>query len=154
MSPAGLLTKQKPANIITELEVLIPGLPPSLNNMYPTSRQGRRYVSKEGKAFKKLAKAIVAIAIRGNQLAPDEWYHVRIDFYTQLFYKNGKPKKWDVTNHQKAVEDSLAEAVGVDDSRFLVVWGRKLPITYQQEKMTHVRIEPVKLPFCDDGGAR
>jgi Holliday junction resolvase RusA-like endonuclease len=146
LSPAGLWAETKNANLIDTFEIQIPKLPPSVNSMYSTGKTGRRFLTKPGKDFKRFVRDVNAIYLRGKKLDPTHWYEVFITFYLPLLTKQErKVKVWDVTNHVKALEDALAESLGLDDSRFLAVRAAKLPITHKQEPMTHVRIVPINI---------
>lgn len=94
--------------------------PPSLNNMYPTSRAGHRFLSSEGKAFKN------AFELEMNRQGwpclieyADHSFSLIVEFYwSGWFTKDGK--LWtnrDVSNRYKAIEDAIFKKIQIDDSR-------------------------------------
>lgn len=82
--------------------------PPSLNNMYPTSRSGRRYLSDEGKAFKAAALAAISEQDARSFVGP-------VKIAMRLYRPQ---KRGDLSNRIKAVEDVLTAAgVWQDDGQ-------------------------------------
>jgi Holliday junction resolvase RusA-like endonuclease len=123
--------------------VVIPFLPPTGNHIYGTNRNGTRYLTKEGAAFKTKAVAL----IQNQKLAEigriERERTDRTIFVVQhVFFfdpadvlnmtfgaldRNGKPKKgaaenrykkMDVENRIKVVADAFSKAIGIDDSLF------------------------------------
>ena len=94
---------------------------PSSNTCYYTDKlTNTRHLTKKGKAFKKAIKSVVL-----GQLAMAQWYKLTIGFSLPLLTAKGEPRKWDVTNHIKILEDSMCEKLGVDDKRVLKVEAEK-----------------------------
>lgn len=112
----------------------LPFFPPSSNHIYVTSwRAKKRFLSKEAAAF----KTQVVAHIQANYLSVisrlnrDSLYRVWYAFYfphDEVFNKtfgSGKKgaaesryKRVDVENRLKLVADSLATAIGIDDSQY------------------------------------
>ncbi len=103
------------------LEVVIPGHPPSVNQLYATVR-GRRIKTREGikwEAFSKLFIQRAALeaygtfrldSLRGKPLKLD------IIFYSPSWRaKNGNIRRWDCDNHIKSLQDGLVTSLGLDD---------------------------------------
>lgn len=114
--------------------------PVSVNRMYGT-RQGRRYLTNEGRTFK---DALKAEAVNACLLSSVPWPEVIDSIYkrgyyaelhVQLFLSNLLNKSWkpgggetkggaprspytklDATNYLKLIEDAVSEGVGIDDS--------------------------------------
>jgi crossover junction endodeoxyribonuclease RusA len=83
--------------------------PPSLNHLYPTGRNGRRFLSKEGKAYH---AAVVAELLR--QRVPRNRIADRIEL--TLLIQPPDLRRRDISNLIKCVEDCLTHAgVWVDD---------------------------------------
>ncbi len=88
-------------------------LPVSLNNAYPTSKNGRRFLSKAGKAFKDETSVIVWLAESdADWEAGDGALGIRL----MMWFPN--KRRADIDNRIKLALDSIAEALGVDDSQF------------------------------------
>ena len=87
-------------------------MPPSVNHLYVTARHGRRVLSTEGRKYKQAVKADLVPL----ENAP-EWLVLKIVLYMPLRYKNGKVRRFDVSNRIKILEDALCEGMGIDDSR-------------------------------------
>ena len=98
-------------------EVTLP-LPPGVNNQYVTLKNGRRALSPQSKAWKaaarqelelcrfdgRLPEALVAMAARG-------YLSLFLDFYFET------PLRRDLDGGLKILQDTLCEALGVDDRR-------------------------------------
>ncbi len=88
-------------------------LPVSLNNAYPTAKNGRRFLSKAGKAFKDETSVIVWLAESdADWKAGDGPLGIRL----MMWFPN--KRRADIDNRIKLALDSVAGALGVDDSRF------------------------------------
>ena len=85
-------------------------MPPSVNNLYPTGKNGRRFPSKEYKSWRTEA-GYSLLAQRPEKFKGD----------VCLFLRFGpRIKNADVTNRIKAVEDLLVELRVIEDDRFVV----------------------------------
>lgn len=86
------------------MKIVLP-FPPSLNMMYPTNRQGRRFLSKRGAQFKKDVSVLaIRLPILKGELA------VKLKLF--------RPKKiGDIDNYSKGVLDSLKGICFNDDSQ-------------------------------------
>lgn len=106
--------------------------PISLNHMYPTNfKTGRRYISPEGETYKQHIAILLASDINKRRL--NHLFDIKdplalyIDFLgADLFYKNGKLKKQDVSNFIKPVEDAISKFFNFDDSQNFEVHVRKI----------------------------
>ncbi len=97
----------------------IPMRPPSLNNMYVSSRCGkRRHLSREAVKFKNFAKYHIA-----NEFKYDEKkYALEVEIYFYLknvFTKDGKISKTskDYDGMIKCVQDVIFDIIKIDDSQ-------------------------------------
>lgn len=103
------------------LTVTINTKPVSSNRIYPSNRSGRRFLSKEGAAYKRE----IQIATRDAYLSQGFKFNIdtqfissEVFFYsTKLLTKQGKlnKKKPDTDNCLKALFDSVFETLGIDD---------------------------------------
>ena len=83
--------------------------PPSLNMMYPTNRQGRRYTSKRGVGFKDDVKKLMAL------LKP-KCFRGELKISINLF----RPAKiGDIDNYCKPILDSLKTFCFDDDKQIV-----------------------------------
>ena len=100
--------------------------PPSLNTLYPTGKNGRRFLSKKGKAYHQAVAAAV-IAQRGHQL--NRYRGANLAYELTLCPPDKRVR--DVSNHLKAIEDCMTQCrVWVDDSCV--------------RKLTAIKADPVK----------
>ncbi len=88
--------------------VVLPGLPPALNNLYPTGRDGRRHLSAEGRQWHRT----VADACTAARLLPFPQKRVYLSVHLEFVGLNYAS---DVDGRAKAVLDALADALGFDD---------------------------------------
>ena len=95
--------------IVTLLDVVLEGLPPTVNHMYRTSRHGVRYKTAEGKGWENFNAAVIREAW-GDKDPWDGDVEVKIVFFA------ADQKRWDVDNRIKALLDALeaSGAVGND----------------------------------------
>jgi Holliday junction resolvase RusA-like endonuclease len=91
-------------------EVVIPGQPPSVNHMYSRSRTGGVYKSPGVEAYQILVSHLVKLA-RPKGWEPRRWIRIEYDF---LLHRHA-----DCDNLQKALNDAIAGALGVNDDCFL-----------------------------------
>ncbi len=89
-------------------------LPLSLNNMYPTSKSGHRYMTKEGKSFKSAAGMYAMVAARD---AGWEDGSGPLGLRLVMWFLNTNRRR-DIDNRIKAAADAIAEGLCIDDSRF------------------------------------
>jgi hypothetical protein len=120
------------------LELEYPGIPPSANHLYVTNRSGRRFLTTEGKAFKRRLIAHLAQTYGAEiaKLNPLGVYTVGFYGYydpkrilNPTFGKKGgakKPyKRFDASNRIKIFEDAVAEVLAIDDSSSFAVGAGK-----------------------------
>lgn len=92
-----------------------PLLPPTVNKLFATNRKtGRRF---------KLTQAVndldtIAVYSPAITLRP-AWYHIKVVCFIDLYYKNGRVRKFDADNRGKAAVDTLMKRWGLDDSYIL-----------------------------------
>lgn len=105
-------------------------MPPQSNHMYATSRRGHRFASKDLCGFKEAINAIMFLKredledVRrklqnlltyNSSLKIERFYYF---LYERIYTKDGRPKKMDVSNRIKALDDGISTMIGVDDSWF------------------------------------
>jgi len=88
-------------------------VPPSMNTMYPTSRQGRRYLSKKGKEFKEHVQYHLLSMINKGEIK--SFGEGRVATFYEFHFR-GKRKR-DTSNYVKAMEDSLTGFLFEDDEQ-------------------------------------
>jgi Holliday junction resolvase RusA-like endonuclease len=92
-----------------------------LNRLYPSSKTGRRFLSKEGSDYKRLVQIATrdAYLSQGFNFNSDtQFISTEFHFYTpKLLTKQGKisKAKADTSNCIKALEDGIFETLGIDD---------------------------------------
>lgn len=108
-------------------------MPPSVNKMYYSGRKQNRawYPTKEFKLFKSEMADFYLMNKRqidktaevfGLLIGGDSVVDIQRFYYLhrgRIFCKDGRPKRWDVTNRVKALDDALCEILGMDDS---IIW--------------------------------
>ncbi|MCK6439490.1 MAG: RusA family crossover junction endodeoxyribonuclease [Planctomycetes bacterium] len=121
-------------------EVVLPFLPPSINATYATvfdRETGRMKRVLSTKARR--AKTAIQTFVRGS-LQPDGIYELHIDVELPAITKGGNPRKVDLSNRIKFLEDCVAKALGIDDSRFFRIVLTKL---HAEHERTVIRILPM-----------
>lgn len=88
------------------VELILP-FPPSANTAYPTNANGKRHLSKRGKAFKDEAGWIAASTLRPIQGA------TCVNMYLYLYPPSHR--KLDVDNYVKLPKDLICEVLQIDD---------------------------------------
>lgn len=101
--------------------LVLPFLPPSVNKLFTTIRDPetgtiRRALTSNARKVRRLIRAMV-----GATLDPDALYELHIQVYLSAWTKTGKVRRVDLTNRVKFLEDSVCEALGIDDSRIFRV---------------------------------
>jgi Holliday junction resolvase RusA-like endonuclease len=115
------------------MHFILDGVPPSTNHAYG-QRHGKRFLTKEGKAYKTETKAHLVREYGLNiSTKKDVPYALSVVcYFTELQHKgwpetvDTRYKKLDASNRVKLLEDALVEALGIDDSQFFQVTVTKL----------------------------
>jgi len=87
----------------------------SVNHLYfTTMKNGKaiRVMTKEGKQHK---RAMAFLVHRKYKDLPDQMLEVKISIHGSWHFKNGNPRRMDVSNFIKLVEDALSEGLNTDD---------------------------------------
>lgn len=103
-------------------------MPPSVNSMYVNNQKtGGRFPSREAKLF----KLECAATLKYTQLAPGVTLLLKarplalsLEFFwpaSKLTTKDGRPKRIDVSNRIKGIEDAICDGLDFDDSQFVRV---------------------------------
>ncbi len=87
----------------TLLECELPGLPPTVNHLYRSMRNGQRYKTADGRQWQEGATLVFA-RLKKNRTPCKERVGVKIVFYP------ADNRAWDVDNRVKALQDCLAPA--------------------------------------------
>jgi len=106
------------------LKVWVPLLPPTSNNIYVRHPSGRgRVLSAKARHFK--IRAMQAVQSRGQVVLLQVEKNIPYELHLAIFFeqvenkasrKGDRYKKMDLSNRIKLIEDTIAEAVGLDDS--------------------------------------
>jgi len=123
------------------VKICVLGKPLSVNHAYVTTKQGRRFLSKEGVRYKQQIRADVLLAagfsaesMREAARIADPQSRLRVSYTFHLpdLLNSGWPKKaksrykrLDLSNLLKILEDGLFEALGVDDSNVFEILLKK-----------------------------
>ena len=138
-----------------DVELIIQGLPfpPSVNEMYVAgAKRGSRFPSAKLKAFKlemtdyftrNASMSKEARRVVKRWLSADLYLSFTIFLHSSSWLnKNGTMKKKDHCNYEKALVDSLCEALGFDDSYGVHTEIRKI---LSEEEGAYVMIKPAIL---------
>ena len=90
------------------LHAIIPGLPPTVNHLYRTSGNNKRYKTREGKAWQNETALLFKAARReaaayNGDVALDIVFHVADE------------RRWDIDNRVKALQDCVEMAGVIGD---------------------------------------
>ena len=100
----------------SSIRFIIPLRPPSVNSLYNVMRYGPRLEVKlkpEVVIFKATVKQYVPTFTRPSE---HDLVYFNMTFHdSAYFFKNGKLRKFDITNTEKALLDAICERLGFDD---------------------------------------
>ena len=115
----------------------IPSLPPSCNAIYNVIFSQRRVEMKpEVRLWKTQAKECIPkiSPLNGSYL-----FELKVEFYYNFFYKNGKLRKFDSQNLLKILCDAVAEKCGFNDS--LIKFGAWESYHTTEEGLEYIEVE-------------
>lgn len=92
------------------IKVNLLGLPPTVNHLYRTSRNGIRYKTTQGKEWQNVTASIMAAA-KAN---PKPYGG---DVSLEIVFQTADRRRWDIDNRVKALQDCLAMAGVIEDDR-------------------------------------
>ena len=131
-------------------------MPPSSNNQYVVARN-RLVPSSDLRNYKKRME-IYGITLQrslkedANDLAgfveDGKVLHIDRRFYfprSRLFTKQDKPKKIDVSNRIKAVDDAISKLIGIDDKLFFSATTKKYAHSHALYEYVEVDISPISV---------
>lgn len=118
-------------------------IPPSSNNQYKSFMQGgkiRHVSSTELKKFKETMHYYFLENMQVLKFARESFsgfplsFHIDFGFErSRVLTKTGSFKRMDVSNRLKAIHDSFAEALLIDDSMFVEVSARKRVVAAENQ---------------------
>lgn len=96
-------------------------IPPSVNHLFPTNRNGKRYKHPDYVAWIDACEESMLNQPK-YRIEGDKWLRVSYTYYFPLRNKgNGKKKIKDVFNYEKALSDFLSDHLeGFEDHKILV----------------------------------
>ena len=86
------------------------GLPPTVNHLYRTSRNGIRYKTPQGREWQNTTAAIMAVAKTNRKPYSG-------DVALEVLFRTADRRRWDLDNRVKALQDCLAMAGVIEDDR-------------------------------------
>ena len=110
-------------------EIALGGLPPTVNHLYRTGRNGRRYKTQAGRAWQRDAAEIISRAWRRDPYAGD--------VELRVYLIAADRRKWDIDNRVKAVQDCLQSGGVIEDDRQV----QRLVLERCLGKTTQTRLE-------------
>lgn len=91
------------------LEICLP-YPPSVNHYWKHTRQGRHYISKAGREFKKIATDVCAMF---------DPFEGAVEIKMEIYFPDNRPR--DLDNITKGVFDSLVGAGLIQDDNYKII---------------------------------
>jgi Holliday junction resolvase RusA-like endonuclease len=115
------------------LVLLLSALPPSVNNLYPQGRDGRRHLSREGRAWHDL----VAAECLAARLRPFADRRTRLDM---AVWFRGLGYTRDLDGTLKALVDALAAALNFDDRYVESINAKRVPLERCVPRVRETRV--------------
>ena len=130
-------------------------MPPSSNHLYAGTV--RRYPSAGFKAWKRdfdkwsmaNSKAVLEARNAICALRPSQALHVSRTYwfnYSSVMTQSHRPKRNDTSNRIKALDDAIAQLLGIDDCRFWDGSYYKRIHMVEKHEYANVTLEPIAIP--------
>lgn len=110
---------------MTELTIIVPGTPVSVNMYVRHTRSGRHYVVKEANAFKRS----VGFLLAGRSISADE-------YSLEVWVFLGHNQRGDGDNFWKIIADALVEAKAIHSDAAVIDW-----VLHKRRDRTNPRTE-------------
>ena len=94
----------------TLARVELQGLPPTVNHLYRTSKNGIRYKTPQGREWQNNTASIMAVAKTNRKPYGG-------DVALEVLFRTADRRRWDLDNRVKALQDCLAMAGVIEDDR-------------------------------------
>ena len=97
------------------MEIIVPGIPVSVNHAFLTTSSGRRILNDAGRAYREVAGwETRAAVLRDGWRWSGSWLRLTIKIYRP------NNRRFDTHNQTKVLLDGLADGLDVDDKWYLV----------------------------------
>ena len=114
---------------------------PSLNQMYTYLKKvNRRVLSAEAKAWKNKVKSNVVNTLGLYTFDKSTLFSLYIELHRDFLTKAGSPRKIDIDNTIKIIQDAIFEGIGLDDSHVVCLMALKVN---DVNKFIRLRIETI-----------